>query len=83
MLSAHGEVVLEDSRLPADKIIEVADGYLVQNVTGIRVHIVSRLDGKGYDIAKCKAVSSMAGSPCSDLDSGAVRRENRAENLLQ
>ncbi|OJT13334.1 ER degradation-enhancing alpha-mannosidase-like protein 1 [Trametes pubescens] len=52
VLSAHGEVVLEDPRPPADKIIEVADGYLVQNVTGIRVHIVSRLDGKGYDIAK-------------------------------
>ncbi|EIW61741.1 alpha-mannosidase [Trametes versicolor FP-101664 SS1] len=52
VLSAHGEVVLEDPRLPADKITEVADGYLVQNVTGIRVHIVSRLDGKGYDIAK-------------------------------
>ncbi len=59
MLSAHGEVVLEDPRPPADKIIEVADGYLVQNVTGIRVHIVSRLDGKGYDIAKRKLLSYM------------------------
>ncbi|KAI0829418.1 alpha-mannosidase [Trametes gibbosa] len=52
VLSAHGEVALEDPSPSADKLVPVADGYLVHNVTGIRVHIVSRLDGKGYDIAK-------------------------------
>ncbi|KAI0637778.1 alpha-mannosidase [Trametes polyzona] len=52
VLSAHGEIVPEDPRPSADKLVPVSDGYLVHNVTGIRVHIVSRLDGKGYDIAK-------------------------------
>lgn len=28
------------------------DGYIVHNVTGIRVQIVSRMDGKGYDVSK-------------------------------
>ena len=27
-------------------------GYLIHNITGIRAHIVSRLDGKGYDITR-------------------------------
>ncbi|KAI9001169.1 alpha-mannosidase [Trametes punicea] len=52
VLSPNGQVVPEDLHPSAEKLIPVADGYLVQNVTGIRVHIVSRLDGKGYDIAK-------------------------------
>ncbi|KAH9853805.1 alpha-mannosidase [Lenzites betulinus] len=52
VLSAHGEVAVEDLSPSAEKLVPVADGYLVHNVTGIRVHIVSRLDGKGYDIAK-------------------------------
>ncbi|KAI9063357.1 glycoside hydrolase family 47 protein [Trametes sanguinea] len=52
VLSANGEVVPEDLHPSAEKLVPVADGYLVHNVTGIRVHIVSRLDGKGYDIAK-------------------------------
>ena len=36
----------------SEKMVTVSDGFLVHNVTGIRVHIVSRLDGKGYDITK-------------------------------
>ncbi|KAI0334796.1 alpha-mannosidase [Cubamyces sp. BRFM 1775] len=52
VLSADGEVVPEDVHPSADKLVPVADGYLVHNVTGLRVHIVTRLDGKGYDIAK-------------------------------
>ena len=27
-------------------------GYLIHNVTGIRAHIVNRLDGKGYDVTR-------------------------------
>lgn len=30
----------------------VSDGYVLHNVTGIRTHIVSRMDGKGYDVTK-------------------------------
>ena len=52
VLSADGEVVPEDLHPSVDKLVPVADGYLVHNVTGLRVHIVTRLDGKGYDIAK-------------------------------
>ncbi|KAI0366405.1 alpha-mannosidase [Pilatotrama ljubarskyi] len=52
VLSADGTVVPEDLHPSAEKLVPVADGYLVHNVTGIRVQIVSRLDGKGYDIAK-------------------------------
>lgn len=38
---------------PSTKKLElVADGYLLHNITGVRTHIVSRLDGKGYDITK-------------------------------
>lgn len=35
-----------------DKLLPVSDGYIVYNVSGIRTHIVSRMDGKGYDITK-------------------------------
>ncbi|CDO74074.1 Glycoside Hydrolase Family 47 protein [Trametes cinnabarina] len=52
VLSATGEIVSEDLHPSAEKLVPVDDGYLVHNVTGLRVHIVSRLDGKGYDIAK-------------------------------
>ena len=31
-------------------------GYLIHNITGIRAHIVTRLDGKGYDITRRTAV---------------------------
>lgn len=52
ILSARGEVVAEDVSPSVQKLIEVDDGFILQNVTGIRTHIVSRLDGKGYDIVK-------------------------------
>lgn len=54
VLSPDGRNVPEDLHPSAEKLVSVADGYLVHNVTGIRVHIVSRLDGKGYDITKRK-----------------------------
>ena len=52
ILSADGRNVPEDLHPPPEKMVTVSDGFLVHNVTGIRVHIVSRLDGKGYDITK-------------------------------
>ncbi|CAL1702197.1 unnamed protein product [Somion occarium] len=52
ILSPSGKVVPEDLHPTSQKIITVPDGYILQNVSGIRTHIVSRLDGKGYDITK-------------------------------
>ncbi|KAF7301339.1 alpha-1,2-Mannosidase [Mycena indigotica] len=52
ILSAGGKLVAEDispSRLKLDK---VDDGFILHNVTGIRINIVQRLDGKGYDVRK-------------------------------
>lgn len=42
----------EDSHPSADKLVTVSDGYLLHNVSGIRARVVSRLDGKGYDVTK-------------------------------
>ncbi|TDL29347.1 alpha-mannosidase [Rickenella mellea] len=52
VLSASGKAVSEDPTPSPRKLLEVRDGWIMQNVTGIRTHIVSRLDGKGYDIVK-------------------------------
>jgi len=52
VLSAGGQVVPEDPHPSIEKLTPFSDGYLVQNVSGIRTHIVSRLDGNGYDITK-------------------------------
>ncbi|KAI0079675.1 alpha mannosidase-like protein [Panus rudis PR-1116 ss-1] len=52
ILSPSGKVVAEDSHPTPDKLAMVHDGFILQNVSGIRTHIVSRLDGKGYDITK-------------------------------
>ena len=51
-MSSEGHVVREDPNPGIHKLRPVADGFVLQNVTGIRAHIVSRLDGKGYDITK-------------------------------
>lgn len=51
-MSPGGRVVTEDPNPGNQKLQLVADGFLLQNITGIRAHIVSRLDGKGYDITK-------------------------------
>lgn len=42
----------EDLKPGANKIEPHEDGYIIHNVSGIRAHIVSRLDGKGYDVTK-------------------------------
>ena len=62
------------------------DGYIVHNVTGIRVQIVSRLDGKGYDITKREY--SQVGDLKTSLttpacDSWTIRCEDRPKDLLQ
>ncbi|KAA1466194.1 alpha-mannosidase [Dentipellis sp. KUC8613] len=52
VLSADGKTVFEDPSPSAKKVSSVADGFMVNDVAGLRVRIVSRLDGKGYDISK-------------------------------
>lgn len=39
------------------KVTPVSDGYIVQNVSGLRARIVSRLDGKGYDVTKRSSIT--------------------------
>ncbi|KAJ7179244.1 alpha mannosidase-like protein [Mycena filopes] len=34
------------------KLDLIDNGFIIHNVTGIRIHIVQRLDGKGYDVRK-------------------------------
>ncbi|KAF9263487.1 alpha mannosidase-like protein, partial [Marasmius fiardii PR-910] len=52
ILSSNGRLVPEDLSPSLLKVSPVSDGYIVHNVTGIRTHIVRRLDGKGFDIRK-------------------------------
>lgn len=67
MLSPDGVPVPEDFNPSPQKIKEVEDGYLITNITGIRAHFVSRLDGKGYDIVKRELISSLGGGLSSSL----------------
>ncbi|KAI6151993.1 glycoside hydrolase family 47 protein [Pisolithus tinctorius] len=52
VMSTNGYEVAEDFNPAIDKLRPVGDGFVIQNVTGIRAHIVSRLDGRGYDITR-------------------------------
>ncbi|KAG1755785.1 glycoside hydrolase family 47 protein [Suillus lakei] len=52
IMSPGGKMVPEDPNPGPHKLKAVADGFILHNVTGIRTHIVSRLDRKGYDITK-------------------------------
>ncbi|KAG6813486.1 hypothetical protein H0H92_010511 [Tricholoma furcatifolium] len=61
ILSADGSVVPEDLSPSLLKLGVLPDGFIVQNVTGIRTHIVRRLDGNGYDIRKLGHYNVRAG----------------------
>ncbi|KAJ8086520.1 hypothetical protein PM082_005343 [Marasmius tenuissimus] len=52
ILSSDGRNVPEDLSPSLLKVAPVSNGYIVHNITGIRTHIVRRLDGKGFDIRK-------------------------------
>ncbi|KAI0254258.1 alpha-mannosidase [Lactifluus subvellereus] len=52
ILSVDGKTVVEDTSPSLEKIYAVSDGFMVKSITGIRTRIVSRLDGKGYDVSK-------------------------------
>jgi mannosidase alpha-like ER degradation enhancer 1 len=55
ILSVTGTAVIEDLSPSHTKVAVIENGYLVHNITGIRAHIVSRMDGRGYDLTKRKA----------------------------
>jgi mannosidase alpha-like ER degradation enhancer 1 len=61
ILSATGKNVPEDPNPSHRKLEPVSDGYIMHNVTGIRTHIVRRLDGKGYDITKLGPINIRSG----------------------
>ena len=44
----------EDLAPSLKKIFPVPDGFMVESIAGVRTRIVSRLDGKGYNIVKCR-----------------------------
>ncbi|KAF7433136.1 alpha mannosidase-like protein [Pleurotus ostreatus] len=52
ILSADGQATPEDPLPSQLKLAAISGGYIIHNITGIRTHIVRRLDGKGYDITK-------------------------------
>lgn len=61
IMSPGGKTVPEDPNPGSVKLKAVADGFILHNVTGIRARIVSRLDGKGYDITKRMSYFSCKG----------------------
>ncbi|KAJ7904433.1 alpha mannosidase-like protein [Mycena olivaceomarginata] len=61
ILSANSKAVAEDLSPSRLKVDVLDNGYIIHNVTGIRVHIVQRLDGKGYDIRKLGHYNVRAG----------------------
>ncbi|KAJ7068189.1 alpha mannosidase-like protein [Mycena amicta] len=52
ILSANAKLVPEDLSPSRLKLDVVDNGLILRNVTGIRIHIVQRIDGKGYDVRK-------------------------------
>ena len=52
ILSADGKLTVEDPSPGKEKIASVSDGFIVHNISGLRTRIVSRLDGRGYDVSK-------------------------------
>ncbi|EAU84717.2 ER degradation-enhancing alpha-mannosidase-like 1 [Coprinopsis cinerea okayama7 len=52
ILSVNGGTVPEDPSPSLKKLDVVSDGFVINNVTGIRTKIVQRMDGKGFDVRK-------------------------------
>ena len=53
ILSIDGKTVKEDTSPGLEKIYPVPDGFMVRSVNGLRIRMVSRLDGRGYEVTKC------------------------------
>ena len=52
VLAPNGVVAPEDLSPSLLKLAPVSDGFIINNITGIRTKIVQRMDGKGYDVRK-------------------------------
>ncbi|KAJ7228743.1 alpha mannosidase-like protein [Mycena pura] len=62
ILSANAKPVPEDLSPSRIKLDKVDDGFIIHNVTGIRIHIVQSIDGKGYNIRKLGHYDVRAGN---------------------
>lgn len=51
-MSSDGSQVVEDTDPNSHKVAMVPDGFMVQDIQGIRARVTTRLDGRGYDITK-------------------------------
>ncbi|KIJ70173.1 glycoside hydrolase family 47 protein [Hydnomerulius pinastri MD-312] len=79
IMSPGGRTVPEDPSPSTKKMQLVADGFLLQNISGIRAHIVSRLDGKGYDITKLGPHAVRTGQLVYINDSALLLAEDEAK----
>lgn len=52
ILSTDGKPKPEDLSPGSKKLKKVDDGFVINDITGIRAHIVRRLDDRGYDVTK-------------------------------
>ncbi|EJT97632.1 hypothetical protein DACRYDRAFT_59015 [Dacryopinax primogenitus] len=52
ILSTDGKPYPEDMSPGPKKLKKVKDGFIINDLTGIRAHIVRRLDDRGYDMTK-------------------------------
>lgn len=73
-------MIPEDVSPGPHKLKPIPEGYLVTNVTGIRAHVVSRMDGKGYDVTQRKVPHLLGSLLRLTLYSGAPCRPRRAES---
>ncbi|KZP32890.1 glycoside hydrolase family 47 protein [Athelia psychrophila] len=83
LLSADGQVTPEDMNPGSHKLEIVPDGYLLHNVSGVRTHIVSRLDGKGYDVTKLGPHSVRTGQIVYVKDPNLVLLPVSGDNLSE
>jgi ER degradation enhancer, mannosidase alpha-like 1 len=52
VLSVNGTAVPEDPNPSPFKLRKIEGGYVVQNLTGLRVRIVSLVDGRSFNIVE-------------------------------
>ncbi|KAF9534836.1 alpha mannosidase-like protein [Crepidotus variabilis] len=83
ILAPHGRTVPEDLSPSLVKLAVVQDGYVIHNVTGIRTHIVQRLDGKGYDVRKLGHYSVRSGHTVYINDSTIFAHPGEESNIAQ
>ena len=61
-LAKESTSVAEDTSIISlqSKVFPWMDGFLFQDVAGVRIHATSRLDGRGYDITKSASEMSLS-----------------------